>query len=119
MNTSVLLALLTAFFMACGQMLFKFGAENWSGNSIAEWFWSFLSNPFLMAAIFLYSLTIVIWIFVLRTLPLSIAYPLTALSYVIVPVLSYFFIHEKITLQTAIGGLFIILGIIVIHIQRN
>ena len=119
MNTSVLLALLTAFSMACGQILFKLGAGNWTGNSLAEWFWSFILNPFLMTAIFLYAFTIVVWIFVLRTLPLSIAYPLTALSYVIVPLLSFFIAHEKITLQTAIGSLIIIVGVIVIHIQRN
>lgn len=119
MSTPILLALLTAFSMACGQMLFKLGAANWIGNTLLELFCSFILNPFLMAAILLYAFTIIIWIYVLRTLPLSIAYPLTALSYVIVPVLSYSIGHEKITLETVLGSLLIIAGIIVTNMQRN
>lgn len=118
-NTPILLALLTACSMACGQILFKLGAKEWSGDSLVQWVWSFITNPFLVIAVFLYAFTIIIWIYVLRILPLSIAYPITALSYVIVPVISYFFLHEKITLHTFVGSLLIIAGVVITHLQRN
>jgi len=118
-NTSVLLALLTAFSMAGGQLLFKLGAPRWKGSTAMEWILSFATNPYLMVAVVLYALTILIWIYVLRTLPLSVAYPLTALSYVIVPCLSYLLLHEKISLQTVVGSGIIILGVVITHIQRG
>ena len=118
-NTPIFLALLTACSMACGQILFKLGAKNWGGDSAIQWVWSFMTNPFLDIAVFLYAFTIIIWVYVLRVLPLSIAYPITALSYVIVPVLSYFFLHEKITFHTLLGSLLIIIGVIITHLQRN
>lgn len=118
-NTPILLALLTACSMAIGQILFKLGAKNWHGDSLIKWIWSFITNPFLVVAVFLYAFTIIIWIYVLKALPLSIAYPITALSYVIVPVISYFFLYEKITLHTFLGSLLIIVGVVVTHLHRN
>lgn len=115
----VALAILTAFSMASGQLLFKLGATHWQGNSAATWIVSFLTNPFLVGATFLYAMTILVWVYVLRTLPLSLAYPLTALSYVIVPVFSFFFLNEKISWQTVIGCALIILGIVITHIKRG
>lgn len=114
----VLLALVTAFSMAGGQLLFKLGAPHWKGTTAVEWIVSFATNPFLMVAVVMYAATILIWIYVLRTLPLSVAYPITALSYVIVPCLSYLLLHEKISAQTALGSAVIILGVIITHLQR-
>jgi drug/metabolite transporter (DMT)-like permease len=115
----LLLAILTAFSMAGGQLLFKLGAPAWQGDSLSSWILSFLKNPFLVTAIFLYAITILIWIYVLRTLPLSLAYPLTALSYVIVPIFSYLFLHEKISWQTAAGCALIIVGVVVTHLKAG
>lgn len=119
LNTPIILALLTACSMATGQILFKLGAGKWSGDTLVQLGWSFITNPFLLCAICLYALTIIVWIYVLRILPLSIAYPLTALSYIIVPVISYFFLREKVSAQTIIGSLLIFVGIAVAHFQRN
>jgi drug/metabolite transporter (DMT)-like permease len=108
---AVMLAIFTAFSMAGGQLLFKLGAVKLQGNSLITWVTSFVKNPFLVFAIFLYATTILVWIYVLRTLPLSVAYPLTALSYIIVPLLSFLFLHERISWQTGIGCLLIIVGV--------
>lgn len=113
LNLPIFLAILTAFSMASGQLLFKIGAANWKGTTLVEWFMSFISNPFLVSAIFLYAFTVLIWIYVLRVLPLSLAYPITALSYVIVPVLSFLLLKEKITIHNFIGMGLIIGGVIV------
>jgi len=111
----IALAILTAFSMAGGQLLFKIGAPALQGNDISSWAISFMKNPFLLTACFLYAVTILIWMYVLRTLPLSLAYPLTALSYVIVPVFSYLFLHERISWQTGLGCLVILVGVAITH----
>jgi drug/metabolite transporter (DMT)-like permease len=113
----VLLAILTAFSMAAGQLLFKLGTPLWQGDTLLGWAWSFLKNPYLMTAVFLYATTIIIWVYILRSLPLSLAYPLTALSYVIVPLFSYLFLQEKIGWQTAVGSAVIVIGVIITHVR--
>ncbi|RMH82262.1 hypothetical protein EA796_20770 [Pseudomonas sp. AOB-7] len=118
MNVAVALAVLTAFSMASGQLLFKLGADRWRGDSLVQLLWSFLSSPYLMGAVFLYALTILVWIYVLKVLPLSIAYPLTALSYILVPVFSLVILGEKVSTNTLVGSGLIIAGIIVTHMQR-
>lgn len=118
-KTPIILALLTALSMATGQLMFKFGAVRWQGNSLSQWAISFLTNPILLGAVFLYAVTILIWIYVLKTLPLSIAYPLTALSYVLVPLLSMAFLHERISFSTVIGSGLIICGVAIMHLQRG
>jgi drug/metabolite transporter (DMT)-like permease len=104
--------------MASGQLLFKIGAAQWSGTTLSQWIWSFISNPFLVSAIFLYAFTTLIWIYVLRVLPLSLAYPITALSYVIVPILSFLLLKEKISVSNLIGMALIISGIVVSNSQK-
>ena len=111
-----MLALLTAFLMALGQMLFKLGATKFTGESLVDWLVSFLRNGYLISAIFLYAATILIWIYVLRVLPLSKAYPLTAVSYILVPILGFFVLNEPFSLKISIGSLLILTGVIVTHV---
>lgn len=116
-NVAILVAITTAFSMAGGQLLFKLGAAKWGGEKLSDWIVSFATNPYLMMAVFLYAITILAWIYVLKVLPLSIAYPLTALAYIIVPVMSYFLVGEKITVATIAGSLVIMLGIAICQYQ--
>ncbi len=115
----IFLALLTAVSMALGQLCFKLGAPRWQGDNIPALILSFISNPLLTGAIVLYAVTILGWIYVLKFLPLAIAYPLTALSYILVPLFSWLFLHEKITSSTLIGSVLIILGVLISHLQKG
>jgi drug/metabolite transporter (DMT)-like permease len=112
------LALLTAIFMAAGQVLFKIGSTHLSVGSFTELFISFIKNIYLLSAIFLYAATILLWIYVLKYLPLSKAYPLTALSYVLVPIISLLILNEPYTLRTFLGCLLILAGVVVAHSQK-
>lgn len=104
--------------MAIGQILFKLGADQLKAATLSGLFISILSNYYLAAAILLYATTILLWVYVLKTLPLSAAYPITALAFIIVPILSSVILGEKLTLQAAAGSLLIVSGIAVIHFQR-
>lgn len=62
----------------------------------------------------IYGLATLAWIYVLRLAPLSAIYPYMALSFVIVPALSFFFFNEPISKSYIIGLSMIIGGILVI-----
>jgi multidrug transporter EmrE-like cation transporter len=70
-------------------------------------------NPWILsafAAAFLASLT---WMLAMTKLPLSHAYPMTALTFVIVVIGSAFVFHEAITLWKLVGLALIVIGIFV------
>jgi len=55
-----------------------------------------------------------VYISLLRTIPLSIAYPFMALSYIAVPIMSYVFYNDSININYYVGITFVIVGLIVI-----
>jgi multidrug transporter EmrE-like cation transporter len=104
--------LLSVFLGAVGQVGLKYGALRlpdtgslWD-KAIAAW-------P-LFAGLAIYGVSTVLWIYALRTVELSYAYPLISLGYILVFVASYFIFHESISLLR-LGGLMLILsGIILV-----
>jgi drug/metabolite transporter (DMT)-like permease len=109
----LLLTLLCVALIAIGQLLFKAGAGQWR---IDGWSWtslrSFLS-PTMLLALMLYGLTTVLWVFILRSAPLSLAYPLFALVFVLVPVLAHFALGEPLSWRALAGGALIVLGVFI------
>jgi drug/metabolite transporter (DMT)-like permease len=53
-------------------------------------------------------------VFVLRSVPLSVAYSVFSLAYVLVPLLSYFVWGERLSANTILGGAIIMVGIFVV-----
>jgi drug/metabolite transporter (DMT)-like permease len=109
----LLLTLLCVVLIAAGQMLFKVAAAQWR---IDGWSWNtargFLS-PAMVLALIVYGMTTVLWVFILRTVPLSVAFPVYALVFVLVPVAAHFLLHEPWSSNTLIGGAVIMLGVII------
>ena len=64
-------------------------------------------------ALTLYGIATILWIYVLRFVPLNRAYPYMALSFPIVTLASYFIFAEKITIGVAAGITLITLGILI------
>ena len=54
-----------------------------------------------------------LWVYLLRFVPLNKAYLFMALSFVFVPLAGYYFLAEKITFGVVIGAFLIISGIAV------
>jgi drug/metabolite transporter (DMT)-like permease len=107
------LTLLCVVLIGVGQLLFKAAAGQWR---IDGWSWatlrSFLS-PTMLVALALYGLTTVLWVLVLRSAPLSIAYPLYALVFVLVPVLAHFVFGEPLSWNSLVGGAVIMVGVVI------
>ncbi len=93
-----------------GQLLMK----HTMSSSTIGFHWSFIQQ--LILALTVYSLGIVNWIFALRFVKLSIAYPLTSLNYVGILFGSYYLFDEKITPIRIVGVVLIFLGVLLVAI---
>ena len=106
--------------MSMGQLLFKKTAMTITNNSITEatglleGIIRALQIPWLYAALLVYALATVFWLYILQRVPLSIAYPFSAIAMILVPLLSTYFFSEKIALSYWVGASLIIMGITVI-----
>ncbi|MFZ5640330.1 MAG: EamA family transporter [Bacillota bacterium] len=52
------------------------------------------------------------WVFVLKRLPISFAYPVMSISFVLILLASYYFFNETFTVYKVAGSLLIIAGVI-------
>lgn len=105
-----LYALLCVLFIATGQILFKLAAlkmNDGGGQSLK------LGLFILLSALFVYGLTTIGWVYVLKNLELSKAYPIMALSFVLVPLGCHFVLNETLSFAYCVGVLLIVVGVIV------
>ena len=65
------------------------------------------SRPYVFTGFALYGVSALLWLTIIKTVPLSLAYPTIALSYVIVTFLSWALFHETVN-WISLTGLFII-----------
>ncbi len=68
-------------------------------------------NGWLLVAFALYGVTTLAWVWILRSAPLYLAYPIMGLAFIIVPSLAWLFLNEPMHPKTIIGGIFIATGI--------
>jgi drug/metabolite transporter (DMT)-like permease len=107
------------FIMSMGQLLFKKTALTISENTtntagLIEGGSRAIQTPWLYLALTTYALATVLWLYILQRIPLTIAYPFSALAMILVPLLSIYFFSEKLTLSYFLGAFLIILGITII-----
>tara|TARA_B100000579_G_scaffold322150_1_gene271873 strand:- start:127 stop:462 length:336 start_codon:yes stop_codon:yes gene_type:complete len=110
--------------MCSGQILFKKTALILSQsnlainfNKILDTFIILIKIPYFFFALIVYASATLFWLFILQKIPLSIAYPFTALAMVIIPVLSIFLFQEKLSLNYWIGATLIVIGIFIISVK--
>ena len=88
---------------AC-QICFKSAAD---ASSLKET----LCKPIIWLGIILWGIEVVVWMHVLKTVPLTIAFPVMSLNYVAILLTSAWIFKEHITKRHAIGALFITMGV--------
>jgi drug/metabolite transporter (DMT)-like permease len=119
-NRSLLLVALCTLLNAAAQMLIKSGANSLpqlSGfvpNALAM-----ASNLYLVAGYSLYGLFTIVLVLALRDGELSLLYPVIALAYVWVAILSVIIFHERMNWLRALGILTIVFGVAVIGREQR
>lgn len=105
---TVSLLLGTILLLSLGQVLFKHASSVLDLSKPT----TLLSLP-LFAALTVYAVATVAWLFVLSLMPLSTAFPFYGLGFVFVPCLSWWFLHEPIRPSVIIGGVVIMVGVFI------
>ncbi len=80
-----------------------------AGAGIANKVVAMLTSPWVITGLFCYSIGMVLWLFALRRMDLSLAYPFVAMSFVAVSVMSVVFLGETLPI-VRIAGLGMIIG---------
>jgi multidrug transporter EmrE-like cation transporter len=74
----------------------------------------FLFNPWFIAGLALYVISVLNWLIVLGRMELSVAYPLMSLGYILTLLIGAWLFHEPVTVVRVVGVLVIILGVVLI-----
>jgi len=110
---SYLLILIAVLLAAGGQIFLKKGAV--ADTSIL----ALLQNRFIWIGLFCYFFSAACWIISLTRLKLSLVYPFTFLTYVLVMAGAYFLLGEKVKMiNLVVGSVLIVSGIIILNLSK-
>jgi drug/metabolite transporter (DMT)-like permease len=111
--TSQFLALLCVALIALGQVLFKYaaGALQLSATLLDR-----RALAILLTALIVYGAATLLWILLLRSVPLGRLYPYMALSFVLVALASWLLLGERVVPGQIAGLGLIVLGLLVIAV---
>jgi multidrug transporter EmrE-like cation transporter len=74
-------------------------------------------EPLLWAGLTLFGISALFWLVVLSRVPLSVAYPLVGVSYILIVAFARFFLHEEVPSLRWIGVSVVALGIAIIGLS--
>ena len=117
MTTSAFAFLLTGVLLNAGaQLLLKAGTnvlgvitltrDNWWDT-----LWKMATQGYFVVGVICYMVSLLVWIIGLSRVPVSVAYPMLSLGYVINAVAAYYLFGESVTVTRWLGIGFIILGV--------
>ncbi|HEV3176505.1 MAG TPA: EamA family transporter [Stellaceae bacterium] len=93
-----------------GQLLLKAGADRSADGILAQFL-----NPFTIGGLAAYGLGAIFYIVAIKRIPVSIAFPSVALSYVLVAIAAHLLWQEALGWQQFAGIGLIAAGILVLH----
>jgi len=96
--------------IAVGQILYKLAARTAAGG--ATFPWEFF-NAYFFAAIAVYAAAALLWVWILKSLPLNVAYPFVGLAFILVPLMAAYFLGEALDWRHLAGGALIAAGVAV------
>ncbi len=71
-------------------------------------------QPFILGGMACYAISLVVWIMGLSRVPVSIAYPMLSIGYVVNAVVAYYWLGEPLAMQKMLGIGFIIIGVVLV-----
>ena len=101
---------------AAAQLLLKAGTTrvghfDFSMNNIAPIGWQLATQPHIVAGMGCYAVSLVVWIMALSRVPVSIAYPMLSIGYVVNAFAAWWLFGESLAAQKLIGIGFIVVGV--------
>ncbi len=107
----IIYSLLQSVLLSAGQVFLKFALQEMLPFGWNRAFWGSLFGNWRFAACGLcFGAGSLLWMYILKNFPLSMAYPLVSLSYVIAMFAAILCFHEEVSLYRWIGCLLIVGG---------
>lgn len=106
---------------ALGQTCFKTGVGRVSfaeGAGVVHKSLAMLLSPWVLGGLAFYGVGTLLWLFALKRMDLSLAYPFVAMSFVMVAGSGVLFLGETLTLTRVLGMALIISGLLVMAFGR-
>ena len=107
----IVLLLGAVMFSALGQLFLKSGAVHLAGLGRGEFLLAAMRDSRVLLGLAAWAASTVCWLYVLRVAPLSRAYGLTSLTYILIPLASVFVFGEQFRRLHALGTLLILVGV--------
>lgn len=98
-------------FSVVGQLFLKSGAQHVAGLARLDFLLAAARDRHVLLGLVAWAASTVCWLYVLRVTPLSRAYVLTSLTYVLIPLASVYVFGERIRLLHGVGTILIIIGV--------
>lgn len=108
---TIALILCAIAFSTSGQLLLKSGAQHLDGLGRLEFLLAAARDTRILAGLAAWVAWTLCWLHVLRVAPLSRAYGLTSLTYVLVPLASVYVFGEQVRRLHVAGIILIVVGI--------
>lgn len=114
MIAQLLLLLLVSALTCIGQIAQKQAVVCWQGDKHNK---TASAIRWLVLALFMLGFGMLFWLKLLETMPLSIAYPMLSINFVLVTLIGQFVYHEKTGLNHWLGVAAIMIGIFLMSIS--
>jgi uncharacterized membrane protein len=108
---TMILILSAVAFSATGQLLLKSGAQHLTGLGRVEFLLGAARDIRVLSGLAAWIAWTICWLYVLRVAPLSRAYGLTSLTYVLIPLASIYVFGEEVRRLHVVGIILITMGI--------
>ena len=109
--TTILLALSAVAFSVAGQLFLKSGARQLEGLGRLEFLLAAFRHVHVLSGLVAWTAATLCWLYVLRVAPLSRAYGLTSLTYVLTFMASVFLFGEQVRRLHVVGTVLIVVGV--------
>ena len=110
-GTTIVLVLAAVVFSATGQLLLKSGARHLAGLGSIDFLAAAVRDLHVLGGLAAWAVSTICWLYVLRVAPLSRAYGLTSLTYVLVLMASVHLFGEQVRRAHLVGTVMIVIGI--------
>lgn len=104
---------------AAAQILMKAGTNvighfEFSAANVVPIGWKLATEWHIITALFCYGISVVVWILALSRVPVSIAFPMLSMAYVVNAVAAKYLLGEDFSVTKLVGMGVIIIGVIII-----
>ena len=107
------LSIIQSVMLSFGQLTLKLALDRMPSFSWTAHFWcDILTNWWFMLSGILFGGASVLWMYILKNFPLSMAYPMASMSYVFALVFAIVFLHESVAWSRWVGVALIMTGCI-------